>query len=368
MEKHMNTYSDKHQNISDETLTVLKKTGFFDLSIPIDSSNSFQLIKQLEEKLSEASQEKEEINEEYSSINDFKEGLSDLKISFFHSHIYAHFKEKINNIFKFLPESEYPKISDMSIKKWREYLYNNNGEYNKPFYDMFFLLQNPENIQDMYKLIKKDIIGNNKISTWKTENEPILSFYSESLWFNSSLNNTIISDLRKIKNIEMYCQLIKNDKDLSDTYKESHLTDVFNKVFSSSGIEQLYLPVIDIFSKYINMKDNFNWRAFYNNFKEFKQSNTENDSLLYLERYINSFLENNILEKGLLNFSKNKAELINSVTEKLYSKKPVSFQESMVMCEIIFPQTLMFIQSKHETIILKETIHDNDDYSIKKRL
>lgn len=29
MEKHMNTYSDKHQNTSDETLTVLKKTGFF---------------------------------------------------------------------------------------------------------------------------------------------------------------------------------------------------------------------------------------------------------------------------------------------------------------------------------------------------
>jgi len=68
----MNTYSDKHHNISDETLTMLKKTGFFDLSIPVDSSNSFQLIKQLENRLSESdSQENQEINEE-SNINNFK--------------------------------------------------------------------------------------------------------------------------------------------------------------------------------------------------------------------------------------------------------------------------------------------------------
>lgn len=365
----MNTYSDKHQNTSDETLTVLKKTGFFDLSIPIDSSNSFQLIKQLEDKLSEASQENEEINEEYNSINDFKEGLSDLKISFFHSHIYGHFKEKINNIFKFLPESEYPKISDMSIKKWKEYLYNNNGEYNKPFYDMFFILQNTENIKDMYEVIKKDIKGNTRFFNWQASNiESKLTFYSESLWHNSSLNNTMISDLRKIKNIEMYCQLIKNDKDLSDTYKDSHLTDVFNKVFSSCGIEQLHLPFMEVFSQYINMNDNINWRAFYNNFKEFKKSNTESNTLLYFEKYMNFFLKNNILEKELFDFSKNKAELIDSVSEKLYSTKPVSFQESMTMCEIISPKIVTFILSKHEAYILKETIYSNEGCSVKKRL
>lgn len=365
----MNTYSDKHQNISDETLTVLKKTGFFDLSIPVDSSNSFQSIKQLENRLSESAlQENKEINEE-STIDDFKEELSDLKISFFHSHIYGHFKEKINNIFKFLPESEYPKISDMSIKKWREYLYNNNGEYNKPFYDMFFILQNAENIKDMYEVIKKDIRGNTKFFNWQASHiESKLTFYSESLWFNSSLNNTIISDSRKIKNIEMYCQLIKNDKDLSDTYKNSHLIDVFNKVFSSSGIEQLHFPFMEVFSQYINMNDSINWRAFYNNFKEFKKSNTESNTLLYFEKYMNFFIKDNILEKELFDFSKNKAELLNSITEKLYSTQSVSFQESMVMCEIIFPKIVTFILSKHEALILKETIQDNDGCSIKKRL
>jgi len=38
------------------------------------------------------------------------------------------------------------------------------------------------------------------------------------------------------------------------------------------------------------------------------------------------------------------------------------------MCEIVAPQIVAFFLSKRESIILKETIYANDDYSIKKRL
>lgn len=338
------------KEISNEILEIMEKQGFFDLSIPDNFIKTFKMIKEISGDLSNLN----ERHSDSSQIQDVKSKSDALSIQFLIENIVSHFQNKIENIFNFLPVESFPDIQSPEIEKWQQFLYDYTGENNKYFYSIYGILQNSENMKSIYEHIKAyqhydfEISARDKDSLKTNPNSSKKFLYCFQELINSYFANTKIKDEEKIKNLDILCSIITEDKDIYEESKQYFFNHLLDSLFINDQQEHLIFSIFNIFKERVDFRTDFQWQSLF--YKSHKHKDNVTD---FTDSYLNYFLENKIIELEELNINKE------------YNESPIN---CVLRHMIKFHRQLTpFILSKYEKSIITGEIKNEDKSKNNKR-
>lgn len=215
-----------------EKIQRLEDDGFFDYSIPdlniLDAFNDISFDISLEDALIEEEENDNSKDIEYSQkqLKSIEENVLEIKDSVFSEHFNNFFSDKMNNIRNYLPPQDYPKIQQNTFKDWLD-LYITNDSAQK-FYHAFLIIQNNDNVQDIFNFIKL----HHKNDNYKNKNH-IFTNILTTQWFGGYKRLADLNPQQALNNVNLFLDILKADPDLDSEYKKNFIDNMFYSLYET---------------------------------------------------------------------------------------------------------------------------------------
>lgn len=289
-----------------EKIQRLEEDGFFDYTIPdlsiLEAFTDLSFDISLEDALIEEEEHNNSKDIEYSQkkLKSIKENIQEIKDSVFSENFDNFFINKMHNIKNFLPLQDYPKIQENTFQDWL-YLYITNDSVHN-FYNAFLIIQNNDNVQDIFNFIKK----HHKNYNYKNQNNLFTKIINNQ-WFEGYKKLSVLDPQQALDNVKLFLNVLKTDPDLDAEYKQEFINNMFYSLYECDYHIVEINTLRGLIFEHMDINDeNLRWApmltSIYNNIRNLTinslNSSTEINPII-IERMENDIF-NFLVERGLL--------------------------------------------------------------------